>query len=309
MIVVAGESLVDIVIDADGDTVVEAVGGSPFNVALALARLDVPVALLTQTGHDEYGGRVADRLAGSGAELVAAATASGRTATATATLARDGSAAYDFELEWSLPHQQLPACDVLHVGSLAAVLEPGRTTVLDLVEQAWARGVFVSYDPNVRPAFVDDRRSAWRDLETLADRATMVKLSEEDVAALHPGADPDDIARSLLAGERTELVLLTRGADGASAYALAGTTELHVEAPAPPVAVVDTIGAGDAFTAGALTVLLESGAVGDFGAGMPGDETSLEALLRAAMQVAAVTCSRRGAEPPTRAELPAGWPG
>jgi fructokinase len=308
MIVVVGESLVDIVVDADGDTVIEAVGGSALNVALALARLEVPTVLVTQTGNDEYGGRIADRLAGSGAGLVAAPTDSGRTPTATARLARDGSADYDFDLTWSLPHQQLPVCDVLHVGSLGSMLEPGRDSVRDLVEQAWARGVFVSYDPNVRPAFVDDRRGAWRDVESLADRAGLVKLSEEDVAALHPGADPEDIARSLLAGERTELVLLTRGAQGASAYALSGTAEVSAHVPAPPTDLVDTIGAGDTFMAAALTVLLESGAVGDFGAGMPADEKSLESLLLAAGTVAGITCARRGAEPPTRSELPEGWP-
>lgn len=309
MIVVVGESLIDLVLDADGDTLVEAVGGSPLNVALALARLEVPTVLVTQTGHDDYGGRIADRVAASGAELVAVPTSSGRTATATARIGRDGSADYAFDLDWSLPHQELPACDVLHVGSLGAMLEPGRHSVRDLVEQAWARGVFVSFDPNVRPAFVDDRRSAWRDLESLADRAGLVKLSEEDVAALHPGADPEDIARSLLAGERTELVLLTRGADGASAYALAGTSEVCVDVPATVAELVDTIGAGDAFMAGALTVLLESGAVGDYGAGMPADEKSLESLLHAAGAVAALTCARRGAEPPTRSELSDGWPG
>jgi fructokinase len=309
MIVVVGESLIDVVVDAEGDTLVEAVGGSPLNVALTLARLEVPTVLITQAGHDEYGGRIADRLAGSGAELLCAATRSGRTATATARLARDGSASYVFDLDWALPHQELPACDVLHVGSLGAALEPGRDSVLDLVDQAYARGTFVSYDPNVRPAFVDDRSSTWRDVEALADRAQLVKLSEEDVEALHPGADPDDIARSLLSGERTELVLLTRGADGASAYTRVGTEELVVDTPAPPTALVDTIGAGDAFMAAALTVLLESGAVGDFGAGMPADEESLTRLLRAATEVAARTCARRGAEPPTRAELPEGWPG
>ena len=309
MIVVAGESLIDVVVDAEGDTLVEAVGGSPLNVALALARLEVPTVLITQTGHDEYGGRIADRLAGSGAGLVAAPTRSGRTATATARIAPDGSASYAFDLEWSLPHQVLPACDVLHVGSLGALLEPGRDSVLDLVDQAYARGVFVSYDPNVRPAFVDDRRTAWRDAEALAERANLVKLSEEDVEVLHPGADPGDIARSLLSGERTELVLLTRGGEGASAYTRTSASDLVAEVPAPPTDLVDTIGAGDTFMAAALTVLLESGAVGDYGAGMPDDEAGLVALLQASMLVAAVTCSRRGAEPPTRSELPEGWPG
>lgn len=304
MIVVVGEALIDVVTDADGSTH-EAVGGSAVNVAVGLARLETPTVLITQVGSDERGRRVVDHVTSSGAELVAAPTGTGRTATASARLGVDGTAEYAFDLDWTLPSQELPGCDALHVGALGSLLEPGRTSTWDLVEQAYARGVPVSYDPNVRAAVVDDPDQVWRDVETLADRATIVKISDQDVALLHPAADPTDIARSLLAGDRTELVLLTRGAGGATAYA-----EGHqVWVPTPATTVVDTVGAGDAFMAGALTVLLESDALGAHGSGIPGDDDALHRLVSAAMEVAALTCARRGAQPPTRSELPVGWPG
>jgi fructokinase len=303
MIVVAGESLIDVVVDLDGD-VEEAVGGSALNVATGLARLDTPVVLITQAGHDERGGRVVEHLTASGVESVVAPTSSGRTSTATARLDAAGGATYEFDLEWSLPAQELPPCDALHVGALGTQLEPGRTGVLDLVDQAYARDVVISFDPNVREAVLEDPDRMWRDVEALADRCHVVKLSEEDVAHLLPGADPGDIARSLLTGERTELVLLTRGGHGATGY----VDGLDVTVPAPQVTVVDTVGAGDAFVAAALTVLLETDALGSYGPGLPRDEESLTRLLRASVEVAALTCARRGAQPPTRAELPDDWP-
>jgi fructokinase len=220
-------------------------------------------------------------------------------------LDRAGVASYDFDLAWTLPTQELPACDALHVGALGTLLDPGRTSVLDLVDQAYARDVAVSYDVNVRPVLVDDARQAWRDVESLADRCRLVKLSVEDVAVLHPGADAADIARSLLAGERTELVVLTRGPAGATGY----VDGLAVTVPAAAVEVVDTVGAGDAFVAAMLTVLLESDALGAYGAGLPTDEGGLTRLLETATEVAGLTCARRGAQPPTRAELRPGWPG
>ena len=300
MIVVVGESLVDVVDDPQGPR--ETVGGSPLNVATTLAGLDVPTLLITEVGNDERGQRVVDRVEASGAELIAAPSPTGRTATATVSL-RQGEASYAFELGWALPHQELPACDALHVGSLGTVLEPGRTSVLDLVEQAWARDVFVSYDPNVRASFVGDREQAWRDVEALAARAHLVKLSDQDVGILHPGADPEDIARSLLGGESTEIVVLTHGGEGAVGFVGDGV----VRVPALPVEVVDTVGAGDAFMAACLAVLLEDSALGPYG-GVAGEPERLERMLRAAIEVAGITCSRPGAAAPTRQELRPDWP-
>lgn len=302
MICVVGEALVDVFPDPEGGAPREAVGGSPLNLAVALGRLDVPTQLVTQVGDDERGRRIREHVAASEVDLLAAPQR--RTATATVSLDAEGVARYAFDLEWSLGHQQLPECDALHVGSLGAIIEPGRDSVVDLVEQAWQRDVFVSYDPNVRHEFMDDREQVWRDVEAIADRCNLVKLSTEDVELLQPGADPGDIARSLLTGDRTELVLVTAGDEGVTGY----VEERAVHEPAPQVDVVDTVGAGDSFTAAALAILFDDGAMGAHAGGVPHDEDGLARLLSGAAEAAAITCSRRGAEPPRRSELPDDWP-
>lgn len=303
MIVVVGESLIDIVLSPAAEPV-EAVGGGPLNIAVGLARLEQPSLLITQLGQDPHARTVADHLHANEVELVASPTSTGRTATATATVDSSGAARYDFDLEWTLPHQELPGCDALHVGSLGSALEPGCDSVLDLVDQAWGRGVFISYDPNLRPQFVGDPEQAWGDVQAIADRATLVKLSSDDVALLHPDADPADIARALLAGDHTELVVITHGGDGAAGYT--DTSQVWVHPPGTDV--VDTVGAGDSFMAALLTLLVEDGALASYGAGLPVDEPGLRRLLGGAASAAAVTCSRRGADPPQRQDLPDAWP-
>lgn len=303
MIVVTGEALIDVVVDQDGDSS-EAPGGSPLNVAVGLARLDIETTLISQVGHDERGGLVVQHVTGSGAEMVAVPTTSGRTSVATAHLDPSGAASYDFDLEWSLPRQELPPCRALHIGSLGTVLEPGRESVADLVEQACAREVFVSYDANLRETFVDDRERAWRDVQALGSRCTLVKLSDEDAEVLVPGSDPDDVARTLLGGERTRLVILTRGPDGATAF----VPGAEVSAEPRPVEVVDTVGAGDAFMAATLAQLSDLDAFGHRASGLPVDDAGLAQLLRGSVEVAALTCERRGANPPRRQDLPSGWP-
>ena len=303
MIVVAGESLVDVVVDPDGDSS-ETPGGSPLNVAVGLARLDIPTTLISQVGHDERGGVVVQHVTGSGAEIVAVPTSTGRTSLATARLDETGAASYEFDLEWTLPRQELPPCRALHVGSLGTLLEPGRESVRDLVEQACGREIFVSYDANLREAFFDDRERAWRDVQSLGARCTLVKLSDEDAELLRPDSDPDDVARLLSRGERTRMVLLTRGPRGATAFA----DGAEISARPRPVEVVDTVGAGDAFMAATLAQLADLDAFSHPGPGLPLDEDSLGRLVRGSIEVAALTCERRGANPPRRQDLPAGWP-
>jgi fructokinase len=303
VIVVVGEALIDVVIDADGDPT-ETPGGSPLNVAVGLVRLEVPVTLVSQVGHDERGGLVVQHVTNSGAELVAVPTSTGRTSVATARLDESGAASYDFDLEWTLPRSELPPCRALHVGSLGTLLEPGRESVLDLVEQACARGVFVSYDANLRETFVDDHDRVRRQVLDLGARCPLVKLSDEDALLIDPTADPDDVARTLLGGDRTQLVVLTRGAGGATAYTAEGETSVRPR----QVEVVDTVGAGDAFMAGTLAQLSDVDAFRSPGPGVPVDREETTRLLRGAMEVAAITCERRGANPPLRGELPPGWP-
>jgi fructokinase len=302
--VVVGESLVDIVQPAGGEPVA-APGGSPLNVAVGLARLEVDTVLVTQLGDDEHGRLLAQHATGSAVRLSGSAVAAGRrTSTATARLDDDHVASYEFDLAWELERHRLPEGAVgLHVGSLSAVLRPGRDAVLDLLRQA--EGRFVSYDPNVRPAFVTDPARTWRDVAEVAACARLVKCSEEDLAALRPGEQEPAVIAVLLAGAATELVVVTRGGRGATAY----RDGLRVDVPGAPSTVVDTVGAGDSFMAALLAVLsdwelltLDDGSLAALG------EHRLALLLEGAAQAAAVTCSRRGANPPTRRELPPTWP-
>lgn len=304
-VVVVGEALVDIVVPTEGEPTA-AVGGSPLNVAVGLARLGIPALLITRVGDDEHGRWIADHVRESGAELSKTSVVAGTTtSTATAHLDEDRAARYEFELVWDLDHHALPEARALHVGSLGATLLPGRHAVVDLVRQAEEAELFISYDPNVRPAFVIDPEATWRDVEEIASHCRLVKISDEDIAVLRPGAGLEDVARDLLAGGTTELVIVTSGAEGATAYA----PDFSVHEPAAATGLVDTVGAGDSFMAGLLAVLDDW----DLPADGPGALDALDAdhvaiLLRGAMTAAAVTVSRRGANPPTRQELPPTWP-
>jgi fructokinase len=304
-IVVVGEALVDVVVPTEGETS-SAVGGSPLNVAVGLARLEVPALLITRVGDDEHGRWVSDHVRESGAELAESAVVPGtKTSTATAHLDEEQVARYEFDLVWDLDRRALPEARALHVGSLGATLLPGRHAVVDLVRQAQDLELFVSYDPNVRPAFVTDPAETWRDVAEIAARSRLVKVSEEDLEALRPGVPHDELARELLRGGTTELVVVTHGPGGATAFAPGS----RVDVSAPPVEVVDTVGAGDAFMAGLLAVLSDWDVYADGPGALDAlDEDRVAMLLRGAMAVAAVTCSRRGADPPRRRELPPTWP-
>jgi fructokinase len=304
---VVGESLVDIVVPSDGSPRHDAVGGSCLNVAVGLARLDAPTTLVTRLGDDALGQLCAAHLRASGVTISEGSVVPGRTtSTATAHLDEQHAATYDFDLVWDLPAQDLPE-DLLgiHVGSLGASLQPGRAAVVDLARQAVEADVFVSYDPNIRPAFLDDRETAWADVVEIAHLARLVKLSDEDLRLLRPDASEEEVCRELLAGTDTELVILTRGAEGAVAF----TDGARLPVPAPPTDLVDSVGAGDSFMAATLAMLCDWGVVADGeGAVRALDDDRVRLLVQGATTAAAVTCSRRGANPPTRQELPTTWP-
>jgi fructokinase len=313
-VVVVGEALVDVVVPHDSGpddpAVAESVGGSPMNVAVGLARLDVPALLLTRLGDDARGERVAAHVRSSGAVLAERSVVPGAvTSTATAVLDESSAATYTFDLVWDLPEQRLPQARGLHVGSLGTALEPGRTTVLDLVHQAVDRDLFVSYDPNVRPALMGGPERAWRDVVGFAALSNLVKLSDEDASALRPDLSPEEVAAELLRGGSTELVLLTLGGRGAASFGTAARAAAGPPAQirTGPVSVVDTVGAGDSFMAAVLASLVIRGLAAP-GSLRDLDGATQASLLADAVAAAAVTVSRRGANPPTRSELPPGWP-
>ena len=295
--VVAGEALVDVVVPRDG-TPRRTPGGSPLNVAVGLARLGVPTLLLTELGDDDAGDLVQRHLEDSGVSLGPGAVVTGRrTSTATAHLDDAGAASYDFDIEWTLPASPLPATATgLHVGSLGAALRPGRAAVVDLARQAVAAGVLVTFDPNARPTLTPDAEQAWADVLEVAAQSDVVKLSDEDLHFLSPGTGPDAAAELLLA-RGAQLVVVTLGGGGAAAYSAGADCRVSSR----PVDVVDTVGAGDSFMAALVAVVVEHGLDG-LDAGL------LRGYVEAAHAAAAITVSRPGADPPRRADLPAGWP-
>jgi fructokinase len=295
--VVVGEALVDIVVPAEGEPR-HSPGGSPLNVAVGLARLGVDTLLMTEVGDDDDGRLVLDHVRASGVALDPAAVVPGsRTSTATARLDEHGAASYSFDLRWTLASRRLPEdATALHVGSLGTTLRPGRDSVVELVGQATRAGLLVTFDPNARPSVTPDAQQAWQDVREVAAAADLVKLSDEDLAFLRPGATVADAAEALLGG-RTKLVVVTCG--GTSAFAASAAASVEVQSR--PVDVADTVGAGDSFMAALLTVVVEHGLDRL-------DEGRLASYLTAAHQAAAVTVSRRGADPPRRDELPPGWP-
>jgi fructokinase len=313
-IVVCGEALVDLVPAAGGDGVgyLARPGGSPANVAVGLGRLGLDVGLLTRLSTDHFGQLIRDHLVQSHVDLSLATVTTARTTVAMVSLSADGIAEYSFGIEggaddgWradELP-PTLPDGAALHVsGALALAVPSMGATVSALLDREHGRRV-ITLDPNPRPALGADLS---RLVERWLPRADIVKVSEEDLAFICPGEPVAAVARRWRSsrGEGPALVVVTRGADGVYALGPDGSGAspvVQVELAAPPVDLVDTVGAGDAFMAGLLAALDRAGRLDRSGLrALRADE--LAAILGFAQRVAAVTCSRVGADPPWRADL------
>ena len=299
---VIGESLTDVLIteSADGEAVREMPGGSPMNTAIGLARQGVDVAFITELGADRRADVIEHRLVAEGVDVYTAPRA-GRTSTAQARIAPNGAADYSFDLSWNLGAGPLPlgAADVVHFGSLGAALEPGADTVDALVAQ-FAQEATVTFDPNIRPRVDRDADVARARVDRHAARSDIVKASDEDIAWLNPQATIDAIIDRWLTGG-TAIVVVTHAEAG-----LVIATENHrIHLRGHELAVVDTVGGGDAVTAGLIASL---GVLDLLGAHRREQLRSLdEATLRRvgewALRTAEVTVTRSGAEPPTSLEM------
>lgn len=278
---VIGESLIDVV--NRGLVAVEHPGGSAANVAVALARLGRRVRFATAYGDDDRGRAIAAHLAGSGVVLAGDPLVLDRTATAVASIAEDGGASYAFDLEWRLGEVEPGTPRFVHVCSLGAVVAPGADQVLALLDRV--AGAVVTYDINARPAITGTGPEVVAHVEAVVERADLVKASDEDLAALYPDLSVEEAARHILdLGSR--VVVVTHGARGAVWFERSG---VYRTAPVAAV-VVDTIGAGDTFSAAIIDALW--------------DDLDPSATLAHAARAAAITVSRAGADPPTRADLP-----
>ena len=278
------------------------VGGSPLNVAVGLARLGRGVDFLTHIGDDEAGRRIGEYVKASGAHLVPGSVTASRTPTAAATIGADGSATYAFDLEWQLSGAPPVAPPLfVHTGSIAAVQEPGCLAVAALLD-TYRVSATLSLDPNVRPALIVDRDLARERIEHLVERSDIVKASADDLRWLDPEREPERTARTWLA-LGPAIVAVTMGERGSLAFCATGEARVA----ARPVAVVDTVGAGDAFMVGLLDALWAMDWLG-------GDRRAdlarigpdaLTAALEAGGMSAALTVARAGADLPDRAALQA----
>lgn len=308
MIIVGGEALFDLVPARDGaaETLAALPGGGPFNTARTLARLARPASYLGRLSNDAFGERLVALLREDGVGLDAVARTDAPTTLALVELDDGGSAVYRFYSEGtSAPGLSVadalaavaPGVEALHVGTLGLVYEPIAAALEAAAARAADAGVLVMVDPNCRPAAIGDPDAYRARLGRVLARADVVKVSEEDLGWLSPGVEARRAARELLAGGPS-VVLLTRGGDGAVAV----SDGAEAEVPGPPADVVDTIGAGDAFSGGWLAWWSEH-ALGRAGLG---DAEAVARATRFACLVAAKTCERPGASPPWRDELGAG---
>lgn len=310
VIFVAGEALVNLIAEPDG-SYRPAVGGSPANVAIGLARLDAPAQMLARIGAGTMGTLIHQHLAANQVGLDYAIDADELPSIAIVSLNADGDAAYDFyadgTADWQWNPDELPdplpaGTLALCTGSIAAARQPGSPALLQLLRREHARNtVSIVLDPNLRPSLLGDPEEVREHWDGLVELADIVKASEEDLAWLVPQVEPLQIAKGW-AECGPALIVVTRGGAGSLAATSAGVV---VSAPAQAADVADTVGAGDAFTAGLVDSLRRRDLLGAEAhqrlAEISADE--LQDVLDRASRAAALTCARHGADPPTSAEL------
>jgi fructokinase len=304
VIVVGGEALVDLV--EEGGVLRAVPGGGPFNTAIALGRLGVSVAFLGTISRDDYGGVLAELLIEAGVEMSLVRFTDAPTPLAVVHKQSDGGNSYTFYLAGTaladLPRTALPALPAdavaLHVGTLALAVDPPSATFRALVEREVGRRAIV-FDPNIRPVVFGDPDAYRPRFERLAGLATIVKMSDDDASWIYPACEPPEILERVLAlGPR--IVAITLGSEGA----IAASAEGRVQLPAVPVVVADTVGAGDSFGAALIAALHEQNAL-ELRSTRPLDDKLLEKAISYAVTAAAITSTRTGAVPPTRAEIDA----
>jgi fructokinase len=305
VIIVCGEALVDLVPDnSSGERWTAIPGGSPANAAVALSRLEVPTALLARLSGDSFGRRLRSHLVENGVDLSLAVAAEEASSLAIVELDATGAASYRFDIDgtadWQWHDSELPAvlpADVkaVHAGSLALAMAPGNAVLEGFLARSRATAS-ICIDPNVRPTVDGNLDETRASVDRWCELADIVKASSDDVALLYPDDDAE------LAAKRWQalgpaVVIVTLGAAGALAVGRAGSVRL----PAPPTTVVDTVAAGDTFTAGLLTSLHGAGLLG--GRLDQLTEQTLTDAMAYGLKAAAITCSRPGADPPWLAEM------
>ena len=311
MILVCGEALVDLFVGAPEGTEMPArvvAGGSPFNVAIGLARLGVAAGFLGGVSNDRFGTLLADILASEGVDGRFVVRTDRLTTISAVATGKDGHPSYSFHGEGaadrSLTLDDLPAAlpetvGALTFGSYTMAVEPVGSAYAALAEREKGRRV-ISVDPNLRPTAIGDMAGWQGAAERFYRAATLIKASEEDVRIAWDGHITVAEAAAYWLDLGARLVVVTEGERGASAFSAAG----RVSVPGRSVAVRDTVGAGDTFHAALLAHLAQSGRLSPAAiAGL--DLPALEELLTYAVAAASITVARRGADLPGAVEVEA----
>ena len=297
---VCGEALIDLIPVRPGSDQRQAIpGGGPANTAHALARLDIPTEFIGGLSDDQYGQRMRSEFIAGRVGLTFTPEHQLPTCLAIVSIDLDGGATYEFKIDGTatfafatenLPDPKLIQPEANYIGTLATIIEPGASILKDWIIQAKDYAPII-YDPNIRSSVISDRSRYQEVVKEWVALSNVVKASEDDLAWLYPETDPLEIARRWVS-IGVQLVVITKGENG-----IVGVTEnQEVSIPGVKVEVIDSVGAGD--TVGA--VLVE--ALVEFGLEKLTSELLSHTLHRAAL-AAAITCSRAGANPPTKAEL------
>jgi fructokinase len=310
VIVVAGEALVDMVpVGQDELTpLAPKLGGGPYNVAVALGRLDVPTGFLSRVSTDHFGEQLIKRLHASNVRTDLVQRGRENTTLAVVGLAEDGSARYAFYVEGTADRLvedpgPLPAeARAVSFGTLSLVLEPG-ASVYETVLRRESKRLLTALDPNIRAGLIDDPGAYRARFRSWLPDVGLLKVSVEDAQWLAEDGDVIEIARTWIS-QGPAAVVLTKGGDGLSVITATG----QVDVPPVKVDVVDTIGAGDTVQGALLAWLHDHDALSVEKVRALASDEWADALAYAGA-AAAITCSRAGAEPPFASELTAALAG
>ncbi|MQA60263.1 MAG: carbohydrate kinase [Actinophytocola sp.] len=305
-VLVVGEALVDLLMGEDTRRPFACPGGSPANTAIALTRLGTPAALAARFGDDHFGDLLLSNLAANDVDLSYRVEADEPASLAVVSLDADGSACYRFHVagtaDWAWTPDELPArlpgtVQAVHTGSLAVAMTPGADVLGEWFTRQHAERT-TSFDPNIRPALAGPRKHYLPRLEALVTASDIVKVSHEDLAWAYPEQDPLRVAERWRRELATTLVVVTLGSGGAFALHNSGT----VHRPAVSTSIVDTVGAGDTFSAGMLHWLARHDRLARHRlVGLT--ESELADAVDYATAAAGVTCTRPGADPPHAGEV------
>jgi fructokinase len=294
---VCGEVLIDLLPGTPERVAV--VGGGPANTAKALARLGHDVQFIDGISTDAYGQSARAELLADGVKLDLALTSDKPTCLAIVSLNEnggatyefktDGTATFDFDLNW-LPDPSVHKPQLLHIGTLVTIIEPGASVLYDWALQV-AEFAPIVFDPNIRPSVMGDHDLYQAAVEKWAAISSVIKVSDDDIAWLYPDLSVEEVAKRWVS-DGAALVVVTRGANGSIGYTADGVEEVA----GVKVEVVDTVGAGDTVGAILVEAIIEDGILSLQNEGLK------KVLMRSAA-AAAISCSRAGAQPPYKHEM------